>query len=55
MQMRAARMGLRIVELPVRHRQRAGGSSKVAGCIKGTLKASGRLATTFVRVASERG
>ncbi len=55
MQMRAARMGLRIVELPVRHRQRAGGSSKVAGSIKGTLKASGRLATTFVRVASERG
>nr|MBA3324210.1 glycosyltransferase family 2 protein [Paracoccaceae bacterium] len=54
MQMRAARMGLRIVELPVRHRQRAGGSSKVAGSIKGTLKASGRLATTFVRVASER-
>lgn len=55
MQMRAARMGLRIVELPVRHRRRAGGSSKVAGSIKGTLKASGRLATTFVRVASERG
>jgi len=55
MQMRAARMGLRIVELPVRHRRRAGGSSKVAGSNKGTLKASGRLAATFVRVASERG
>jgi glycosyltransferase involved in cell wall biosynthesis len=54
MQMRAARAGLRIIELPVRHRVRAGGSSKVAGNLKGTLKASIRLATTFVRVAVER-
>ena len=54
MQMRAARAGLRIVELPVRHRRRAGGASKVAGSVKGTLKASGSLAATFLRVAAER-
>lgn len=52
MQMRAARAGLRIRELPVKHRNRAGGQSKVAGSIKGTLKASWNLATTFVRVAT---
>jgi glycosyltransferase involved in cell wall biosynthesis len=54
MQMRAARAGLHILELPVRHRRRAGGNSKVAGSLSGTLKASMRLATTFVRVAAER-
>jgi glycosyltransferase involved in cell wall biosynthesis len=54
MQMRAARAGLRIVELPVRHRVRGGGRSKVAGNLTGTLKASIRLATAFVRVAAEK-
>ncbi len=52
MQMRAARAGLRILEIPVRHRVRAGGSSKVAGSVRGTLKAGARLAITFVRVAA---
>jgi hypothetical protein len=54
MQMRAARAGLRIIELPVRHRVRAGGTSKVAGSLRGTLKASIRLAMTFVRIVAER-
>jgi hypothetical protein len=54
MQMRAARAGLRILELPVAHRNRAGGASKVAGSLRGTLKASWNLATTFVRVARAR-
>jgi hypothetical protein len=31
MQMRAARAGLKILELPVAHRRRAGGASKVSG------------------------
>jgi hypothetical protein len=53
MQMRAARAGLRVLELPVRHRNRAGGTSKVAGNLKGTLRASWNLATTFVRVATQ--
>jgi glycosyltransferase involved in cell wall biosynthesis len=52
MQMRAARAGLRVLEVPVRHRNRAGGASKVAGNLKGTLKASWQLATTFVRIAT---
>ena len=53
MQMRAARAGLRVLELPVRHRNRAGGASKVAGSLKGTVKASWQLATTFVRIATQ--
>ena len=53
MQMRAARMGLRIIELPVAHRRRAGGVSKVSGSLGGTLKASWRIALTFLRIALE--
>jgi len=52
MQMRAARAHLRILELPVAHRHRAGGASKVAGSLRGTLRATWNLATTFVRVAT---
>ena len=54
MQMRAARAGLRILELPVAHRRRLGGSSKVSGTISGTLKAALHIGLTFARVASER-
>jgi hypothetical protein len=54
MQMRAARAGLRILELPVAHRRRLGGASKVSGTVVGTLKAALRIGVTFVRVASER-
>jgi glycosyltransferase involved in cell wall biosynthesis len=54
MQMRAARAGLRILELPVAHRRRAGGVSKVSGSLRGTIKASWRIAATFVRIALER-
>jgi glycosyltransferase involved in cell wall biosynthesis len=53
MQMRAARAGLRVQELPVRHRLRAGGASKVAGSLRGTLRASWHLARAFVRIAGE--
>jgi len=55
MQMRAARGCLRILELPVAHRRRAGGSSKVSGNLRGTLKASWRILAAFVRIAAERG
>ena len=54
MQMRAARAGLRILELPVAHRRRAGGMSKVSGNLRGSLKASWRIAATFVRIAAEK-
>jgi len=54
MQMRAARAGLRILELPVAHRRRLGGTSKVSGTVRGTVKAALRIGLTFVRVACER-
>ena len=47
------RAGLRILELPVRHRNRAGGASKVAGSLKGSVQASWQLASTLVRIAGE--
>jgi glycosyltransferase involved in cell wall biosynthesis len=53
MQMRAARAGLRVLELPVRHRNRAGGASKVAGSLVGSLRASWHIARVFVRVAMQ--
>jgi glycosyltransferase involved in cell wall biosynthesis len=53
MQMRAARAGLRILEIPVDYRRRSGGASKVAGSLSGTLRAGARIAATFVRVAME--
>lgn len=53
MQMRAARTGLRIVEIPVAHRRRAGGVSKVSGNPAGTLRASWRILLTFARIAAE--
>jgi glycosyltransferase involved in cell wall biosynthesis len=51
MQMRAARSGLRILEVPVNHRTRRGGQSKISGNISGTARAAGRLAVTFIRLA----
>ena len=51
MQMRAAQAGLRVLEVPVDHRRRAGGQSKVSGTFKGTVLASARILATLVRVA----
>ncbi len=52
MQMKAARAGLRILEIPLPYRCRAGGESKVAGSLRGTLRASSRIIATFLRVAT---
>jgi glycosyltransferase involved in cell wall biosynthesis len=52
MQMRAAQHGLRIREIPVSYRKRAGGESKVAGSFSGSLRAAIRIAQTLIRVAS---
>ena len=52
MQMKAARAGLRILEVPVSYRCRAGGESKVAGSLRGTVRAGWRIVTTFARVAA---
>ena len=55
MQMKAARAGLRILEIPVNHRRRAGGESKVSGTVRGTFVAGARIIATLRRVATERG
>ena len=51
MQMRAATAGLRILEVPVDHRRRRGGESKVSGKLAAGLKAAWTITTTFVRLA----
>ena len=50
MQMKAARLGLRIDEIPLPYRCRSGGQSKVAGSLRGTLRAGGKIVSTFIRV-----
>ena len=54
MQMRAARARLRILEVPVSHRCRTGGESKVSGTLRGTFVAGIRIIATLFRVAMER-
>jgi len=54
MQMKAARAGLRILEVPVNHRRRSGGQSKVSGTLRGTFLAGARIIATLVRIAAER-
>jgi hypothetical protein len=52
MQMRAAQRGFRILEIPVPYHCRTGGASKVAGSLRGTLRAGLRIVATFFRVAT---
>jgi glycosyltransferase involved in cell wall biosynthesis len=54
MQMKAARVGLRILEIPVNHRRRAGGESKVSGTLRGTFVAGARILATLIRIAAEK-
>ena len=54
MQMRAARSRLRILEVPVNHRCRTGGESKVSGTLRGTFVAGMRIIATLFRIAMER-
>jgi glycosyltransferase involved in cell wall biosynthesis len=51
MQMLVAQKRARILEIPVNHRRRRGGVSKVSGTFKGTIFATLRIAATFFRVA----
>jgi glycosyltransferase involved in cell wall biosynthesis len=51
MQMRAAAANLRIEEIPVDHRVRRGGQSKVSGNLAGSLQAIVRILLTFLRLA----
>jgi glycosyltransferase involved in cell wall biosynthesis len=54
MQMRAGRARLRTLEVPVDYRCRAGGHSKIAGTVRGSILAAGRILTTLARIALER-
>lgn len=51
MQMRAAAGGLRVLEVPVDHRCRRGGVSKVSGNLMAGVKAAWKITTTFVRLS----
>jgi glycosyltransferase involved in cell wall biosynthesis len=51
MQMKAARAGLRVLEVPVAYRRRAGGESKVAGSLRGSIRAGWRIVVVIARVA----
>jgi glycosyltransferase involved in cell wall biosynthesis len=53
MQMRAARSGLRILEIPVPYHRRIGGTSKVAGSLRGSIRAGARIMATFARVSTQ--
>jgi glycosyltransferase involved in cell wall biosynthesis len=52
MQMRVAAAGLRLLEVPVDHRCRQGGVSKVSGNLIAGLKAAWKIVTTFIRLAA---
>ena|ERR1041385_985440 len=54
MQMRAARARVRTMEVPVDYRRRAGGDSKIAGTVRGSILAASRILITLARIAVER-
>ena len=49
MQIKAVQQHLRITEVPVRYRKRAGGESKVSGTLTGTLRAGYKILWTVFR------
>jgi len=55
MQMKAARGKLRIQEFPVPYRNRAAGTSKVAGTLGGSLRAGSKILEVVTRIATRRG
>ena len=54
MQLRAARTGLRVLEVPVDNRRRIGGQSNVSGSLQGSLKAGRQILSTFYRLVREK-
>jgi glycosyltransferase involved in cell wall biosynthesis len=54
MQMRAARARVRTMEVPVDYRRRAGGHSKIAGTVRGSILAATRILLTLTRIALQR-
>jgi hypothetical protein len=51
---RGGRAGLRVVEVPVRYRLRAGGASKVSGSLGGSLRATAAMTAVTCRLLAER-
>jgi hypothetical protein len=51
MQVKAALRGVRVVEVPVAHRTRRGGRSKVSGTVRGTVGAGTKIIATILRHA----
>jgi glycosyltransferase involved in cell wall biosynthesis len=51
---RAGRAGLRVAEVPVRYRRRAGGTSKVSGSLRGSARAAAAMAVVTCRLLTER-
>jgi hypothetical protein len=51
MQMRVASQKMRILEVPVDHRRRRGGVSKVSGNLAAGLRAAWKITSTFLRLA----
>jgi len=54
MQMRAAQAQVRTMEVPVDYRRRAGGHSKIAGTVRGSILAATRILVTLARLAIQR-
>jgi glycosyltransferase involved in cell wall biosynthesis len=54
MQMRAARARVRSLEVPVDYRRRAGGHSKIAGTVRGSVLAATRILITLARIAIQK-
>jgi len=52
MQMKVAAAGWRVLEIPVDHRRRRGGVSKVSGDLVAGTKAAWIISTTFLRLAA---
>lgn len=49
MQIKARQQGLRVLEIPVRHRRRRGGKSKISGSLRGSLLAGAKIIWTILR------
>ena len=54
MQMRAAQAGVPTIEVPVDYRRRAGGQSKIAGTVRGSVLAATRILVTLARIAIQK-
>ncbi len=54
MQIKAHRMGIRVMEMPVKYRRRRGGQSKISGTLRGSVGAGVKILATIARYGFER-